>query len=188
MSDKESRSPLLVLISGKPGSGKSTLARQLTAEGALWLPLVSCDPLRNGIRTTLAGLDGSPVVRPGKEAVDLFYDTIAFLLARRVSLIAELSLRRGLDEAPVSALMALCEVRNIHCLTATAIAQQRFVDRQALRSVADDTGAHVSAMRDGTFDWTIFAPLDLPLLRLLVNTADGYDPPLAEIVAFCRQT
>ena len=41
--------PLLVFVSGKPGSGKTTLARRLAAEDALWLPLVSCDPIRVGM-------------------------------------------------------------------------------------------------------------------------------------------
>lgn len=70
--------PILVLISGNPGAGKSTLARHLAAEGALWLPLVACNPLRNGIRTTLTERGSIAAARPGKEAVDLFYDTITF--------------------------------------------------------------------------------------------------------------
>lgn len=187
MADKESSLPLLVLISGSPGTGESTLARQLTAEGSLWLPLVACDHPRNGIRTTPTAHGALPAARPGKEAVDLFYDAIAFFLARGVSLIAELSLRRGLDEVPVSSLMSRCRIRNVHCVVETTVAQQRFLNRQATRGVVDDTSAIVFAMRDGTFDWTVFGPLDLPLPRLLVSTADGYDPPLAEIVAFCRQ-
>jgi len=187
VSDRQPRLPLLVLISGNPSAGKSTLARQLAAEGALWLPLVACDPLRNGIRTTLTARDELPAARPGKEAVDLFYDAIAFLLARDVSLIAELSLRRGLDEVPVSSLMSRCRIRNVHCVVDTTIAQQRFLERQATRGVVAGVSPIATSMREGTFDWSVFAPLDLPLSRLLIDTNDGYAPSFDAIVAFCCQ-
>jgi len=36
-------------------------------------------------------------------------------------------------------------------------------------------------MRDGSFDWSVFAPPDLPLPRLLVDTNVGYAPALEEI-------
>jgi predicted kinase len=183
-----SPSPTLVLVSGKPGAGKSTLARQLAAEGALWLPLIACDPLRNGIRTTMAGEDGIAAPRPGKEAVELFYDTIAFLLARRVSLIAELSLRRGLDEANVLSLMPRCRIRNIHCDVASPIARQRFLDRQGLRIGGANEASTISkAMIGGSFDWAVFDPLDLPVSRLVVDTAAGYAPTLEQVLDFCRR-
>jgi hypothetical protein len=135
----------------------------------------------------MAGPDGISIARPGKEAVDLFYDTIAFLLTRKSSLIAELSLRRGLDEPPISALLSLCRIRNIHCVADPAIAQQRFLDRRAVRGGTNADSPITAAMRDGSFDWSVFMPLDLPLPRLLVDTSDGYAPALTEIVAFCRE-
>ena len=125
-------------------------------------------------------------VRPGKEAIDLFYDTIAFLLERKSSLIAELSLRRGLDEARIVALMARCRIRNVHCVVEDAIARRRFLDRQVVRGVVNGASPVATAMRDGTFDWSVFAPLDVPLPRLLVDTTDGYAPTFGEIMAFCR--
>ena len=177
---------IFVLVSGKPETGKSILAQQLTSEGTLWLPAVVCDLQRNGIRTTMTAQSTPPAARPGKEAVDLFYDTIAFLLARGVSLIAELSLRRGLDEARVAALLPRCRVWNVHCVVDSAVARQRFLDRQAVRGGVDPANPIATSMRDGTFDWLVFAPLDLPLPRLLVDTSVGYAPTLVEILAFCQ--
>jgi predicted kinase len=102
--------PLLILVSGKPGSGKSTLARRLAVEDALWLPLVSCDPIRNGMLET--GVDAT-----GRAAIDAFYGTLEYLLNRGVSLIADLSFRRGLDEAQLLPLSARSRMVNIHCET-----------------------------------------------------------------------
>jgi len=98
----------------------------------LWLPLVSCDALGSGITITVTERDAPPVARPGEEAVDLFYDTSAFLLARKVSLSAELSLRHGLDEVRVSALVSCCRIRNAHCVVEPSIARQHFLDRRTV--------------------------------------------------------
>lgn len=105
--------PLLILVSGKPGAGKSTLPRQLAAEEAFWLPLVSCDPLRVGLLET-------GVAASARIAIDLFYGNIEYLLDRGVSSIAELSFRRGLDEAQRRLFIDRCRMVNIHCLTTIA--------------------------------------------------------------------
>lgn len=92
--------PRLILISGRLGSGKTTLARRLSAEDALWLPLVSSDPICVGLLDTLGASGGDPAVAADTRhtTIATFYGTIEFLLRRGVSLVAELSFRRGLDE------------------------------------------------------------------------------------------
>jgi len=171
--------PLLILISGKPGAGKSTLARRLAAEDALWLPLVSNDSLRVGLLET-------GVAASGRAAIDVFYGNIGYLLDRGVSLIAELSFRRGLDEPQLRQLAGRCRMVHIPCLTTIEVAQQRFLVRQGVRRPIPGADTVGTAMGGGTFDWSVFEPLDLPVPRLGVDTTAEYVPELASIVAFCR--
>ncbi len=172
--------PLLILVSGKPGSGKSTLARRLAAEDALWLPLVSCDPIRNGMLET--GVDAT-----GRAAIDAFYGTLEYLLNRGVSLIADLSFRRGLDEAQLLPLSARSRMVNIHCETTIGEARRRFFERKRSRRPTEGASRVMTAMVEGRFDWATFEPLDLAIPRLYVDTTDGYLPGFATITNFCRE-
>ncbi len=172
--------PLLILVSGKPGAGKSTLARRLAAEDALWLPLVSCDPLRVGLLET-------SVPASGRAVIDVFYGSIGYHLERGVSLIAELSFRRGLDESQLRRFIDRCRMVNIHCQTTIAVSQQRFLERQRTRRPTPGADTVGTAMESGTFDWSVFEPLDLNTPRLCVDNVARYVPTLEAIVAFCRE-
>lgn len=173
------RLPLLILVSGKPGAGKSTLARRLAAEDALWLPLVSCDPIRVGLLET-------DVAASGRAVISVFYGNLDYLLDRGVSLIAELSFRRGLDESQLRQLADRCRMVNIHCLTTIAVSQQRFLERQRTRRPTPGADTVGTAMESGTFDWSGFEPLALDMPRLCVDATAEYAPELATVIAFCR--
>lgn len=179
--------PRLILVSGRPGSGKSTLARRLADEDALWLPLVACDPIRVGMLDTLGVIDGDPTITAAmrRATIETFYDMIALLLRRGVSLIAELSFRRGLDEQRLLPLRDIATLVNVHCQTSTAEAQRRFIARERTRRPVKSAASFIALMEAGDFDWSPFDPLDLAVPRLLVDTTVGYSPDLAAIASFC---
>jgi predicted kinase len=182
--------PLLVIVSGKPGSGKSTLAQRLGDRGALWLPVVSHDALRSGLREPYLAAGRAPEI-PVQRSIGLFYRTVEELLQAGVSLIADLSFRRGLDEPRLRPLGDLARIVDLHCELSADVAARRFAERErALRPEvapsAGPAGHLVEQMARGEFDWSVFDPLDLDVPRLRVDTADGYAPSLDGVAAFCR--
>lgn len=192
--------PLLVVVSGKPGSGKSTLARHLA--DALRFPLISSDAIRQGLLETWAAApyDASGRV-DGLRVIRMFYATVGYMLGQGVSLVAELSFRRGLDEPNLLALTNTARLVNVHCDVPIELARRRFIERERTecrRFVEDlrrhrperasryDAGHIVDQMERGAFDWGIFDPLDLDVPQLRVDTTGDYTPDLNAIVAFVR--
>jgi predicted kinase len=177
--------PLLVYVSGKPGSGKSTLARALSDRPALGLPLLSLDAVR---RALLEPHHHNERVVDGRTVVDMLYNLVETFLTARLSLIVELSFRRGLDERRLRTFLTQARVVNVHCAVSEAQARARFIERERLltRSEGEAYSSIVRTMQEGTFDWQEFDPLDLSVPRLYVSTsAFAYSPTLAEIIDFC---
>jgi predicted kinase len=178
--------PRLVLVSGRPASGKTTLARRLADEGALWLPLLSYDALRTGMGDALDAWPDPAAAPVGRVAFDVYYCTLEALVRAGVSVIAEASYRRGLDERRLRPLTALARVAHVHCVVPIDLARERFLAREPTRRRRSGSGEIPDQMARDAFDWGPFEPLDLDVPRLDVDTRDGYCPGLDEIVEFCR--
>jgi hypothetical protein len=118
-------------------------------------------------------------------AIATFYDMITLLLGRGLSLIAELSFRRGLDEPRLRPVGDIATLVNIHCALPTAEAQRRFAARERTRRPVKSAASFIEQMEAGAFDWSPFDPLDLVIPRMIVDTSGDYAPDLASIVAFC---
>lgn len=178
--------PRLVLVGGRPAAGKTTLARRLAEEGALWLPLLSADAVRTGIGDALDAWDSPSHAAPsGARVFDVYYLTVEQLLRAGVSLIAEASYRRGLDEARLRPLLDIARVAHIHCTAPIEVARARFLAREPTRRRRSSRGEIPAQMQANRFDWSPFEPMDLGVPRLVVDTQDGYRPDLADIVEFC---
>jgi hypothetical protein len=133
------------------------------------------DGIWDGLRFTAARGEGEGL----PHGVDVWYAAIALLLRSGVSLAADGTLYRGWDEAHVRPLLGLGDVVNVHCRASGA------VDRYRARLLREGTPgeelealvARVVAEQDRVVEY-----LSLGCVRIEVDTSDGYDPQVAELV------
>jgi predicted kinase len=153
--------PLLVLVSGHPGAGKTTLGRVLG--DAMQLPHLNRDRLRDGME---------PLDQPRTWTV--FLDTIRLWLDNDISVVADQTLYTGMVD-DLRALTAHGCVVNVHCRCPNAYA--RWVDKVRAHEGWEAVADRVRRERPQTIDPL---PLGVPIIE--VETSDGYDPTLDELV------
>lgn len=180
--------PLLVVVRGKPGAGKTTLARRLAETEWLGLPLLSRDALKVGLIERHDEETDAVRTRVVPLAFDLFHPTIEQWLRAGVSLIADEAFSRDRAEAELRGFARLARLAIIHCITTDDEARRRYVAREQAnpRKRPDVLAATVERMARGDYPWAIFAPFDIGVPSLRVDTTHGYEPGLEAIVTFCR--
>lgn len=173
---------MLAVVSGRPGSGKSTLARRLT--DALACPLVSRDEINEGIFRTLGRDAGKDWV--AKLAFDTFFQVVTLLVSSNVTFVAEAAFQDRRWRIGLEPLVPVADLRVIHCMVDPDLAQQR-LGRRRLENNAGHQSRHTFAGAHAAGPGSrarIFEALSLPVPSLRVITANGYDPPLEEVLAF----
>jgi gluconate kinase len=183
--------PRVVVVTGAPGSGKSTLARLLST--SLRVPMIARDDIRGGLLFSAGAwstdLDRIP---SADEAVDVFLDLVEELLRRDVSCVAEYvfrtarpdQLERILAAGDVLIVQTNCDdamsrfiQRNLSDLL---ISQPAVLGALGYDSVDSHTADAVERMNQVEREMLV----DLPVPMLRVDTNDGYEPPLTEILEF----
>ena len=163
--------PRLILITGPSGVGKTTLAH--TLGGKIGCPVISRDEIKQGMVINTPGFVSAPGDPLTVRTFDVFFETLMLLLNAGVSLIGEAAFqdqvwRTGLAKAKA-------EMRIIECSTdAASIAR-----RTARRYETNPTHARAHVYPDPRTEW-----VGLTMPKLMVDTTDGYQPDLAEIVDF----
>jgi predicted kinase len=177
---------VLIVVSGGPGSGKTTLAHALAGE-------IGCPALcRDEVKEGLVHAGGAGAAAPGvDEAVRVvFFEVLGVLVRAGVSVVAEAAFQDRIWRPGLEPLAARTRLRVVHCRVEAALARRRIAERLA---AGGHRGAHADrellAAAPGAGNLLDdFTPLSLPgVPRLYVDTTRGYDPPLADIVAFTRR-
>lgn len=180
----QSELPILVVVAGRPGSGKTTLAHALARE--IGCPVISRDEIKEGLVNTLEN-GGSLEVESKWHVYEIFFETINLLLSRSITLVAEAAFQHELWARGLDPLQKIARIRMVVCEINPQLARERFIQRGL--SDSNRTRFHgdraVHAAKDG-IDLPIvdYEPPRLDVPTLTVDTSDGYDPELGEIVSF----
>lgn len=185
MSDVPTR-PLLLVVTGQPGSGKTTLAHALARE--IRCPAICRDEMKEGYVNTTGhrGQGGDDIAW---HVFNAFFDAVELLLRRDISLVAEAAFQHKVWSMKLETLASVARVRIVICEIDPAQARARHIQRgladpQRERYHDDDA---VRAAREGRE--VPLVPYDPPRMNvptLKVDTSDGYQPSLEEIVRFAQ--
>lgn len=174
---------MLIVVSGPPGAGKTTLAHAIA--GAVGCPAVCRDEIKEGMVHATPGHLLSPGDELNMRTLPAFFGVLELLLRAGVTTVAEAAYQDRLWRPGLTPLLALAEVRVVHCTVRAAVALERTRRRHAVNPVrrAHEEGPRQDAVAHAV-DHDAFHRVAVDAPWIEVDTTDGYAPGLDEIVAF----
>ncbi|HEY1685224.1 MAG TPA: AAA family ATPase [Tepidisphaeraceae bacterium] len=178
--------PRCIIVTGRPGAGKSTLSKELAK--LLYMPAISRDEIKEGFVNTLGVCHDELPPDSNKLATEIFFETVSFLLARKISLIAEAAFQHHVWQSRMDSLCTSARVCLVICSVGPDIAARRRLQRglNDPRREFYHGDERVAIFRErgipeppSDYESPAF---DLPTIE--VSTLDGYSPALDQVRDF----
>jgi predicted kinase len=183
--------PTLIVISGPSGSGKTTLAH--TVARAVGCPAICRDEIKEGmVHAARAGTAPDFVPAPGDEltvrTLPAFFDVLELLLRSGVTTVAEAAYQDQVWRQRLEPLLDLARLRIVHCRVDADLAFRRTLRRArqdpVRRAHADPDPQRPPDQAQHRVSYRAFRRISLAAPALEVDTTDGYEPGLDQIVSF----
>jgi predicted kinase len=174
--------PRVVIITGAPGTGKTVLATRLSRE--LGLPLLTKDAIKEAMIEALPVPNRDASRQVGAAAFRVVFALSQSLLDAGVGIVLEGPFAHPQADAELRGLCRNARPVLIHCVAPADLVVQRYRDR--FESGQRHPGHFDAAILSGLAARIQAGEYEAPMLdvpTLIVDTRDGYDPSLDQVLA-----